>query len=340
MTAAASTAGDVAHAAAGTPSAPADRPVGVGLVGLGAAGRQHAAALAESGCAELRAVCDTEPALRDRFVAGLDQAPSRVRTLDWETLMADPEVEAVALCTPPGSHLDLAVEALAAGKAVLLEKPPLMSEADLDRVLDAAERAARPVGVMLQHRFRLPDPVIDGSWSRNALAVVEVVRHRPDRHYLQRPWRLDPAVAGGGLFAHLAVHYCDLACQLLGEPATVEGIVDCDRAAGVDSRLALSVRFAGGARLTVAGTTGVDARGERLAVYDDGRFFALHDGAAEFRDQTGTAQWAAAPTPVLRGAVYAEFCGAVRAGTPLRRTALARSRGVVRMLERVRSLAS
>ncbi len=312
-------------------------PVRVALVGLGAAGRQHAAAINSTTTAALCAVCDAEPGVAAGFAATLTGDAPHV--LDWPRVLADPDIEVIALCTPPAGHPRLAADALAAGKAVLLEKPPVLSEAELDATLAAATRAGRPVSVMLQHRFRLPEPVLATPWSGDAVGVLEVVRHRPPQHYEKQAWRLNPDASGGGLFAHLAVHYGDLACQLLGNPEAVAGTVECQLADGIDTRLALEVRFASGARLALAGTTAVDARGERLAVYDHGRYFALQDGAAQTRTRGEAHSWPAVPTPQLRAAVYAELCAAVRDGIEPARTALSRSRGVVRLIESVRRLA-
>jgi predicted dehydrogenase len=309
-------------------------PVGVALVGLGSAGRQHRAALAGTAAGALAAVYDADAELADRFAA--DDVPVH---RSYAEVLADPAVEAVALCTPPGTHATLAREALAAGRAVLLEKPPVLSEAELDAVLADAEAAGRPVGVMLQHRFRLPDVALAAGWSGRTVAALEVIRYRPDAHYAAAGWRLDPALAGGGLFAHLAVHYTDLACQLLGEPLAVTGAVDCPLAPGIDGRLALTLTFASGARLGLTGTTAADARSERLVLYDGDRTLRITDGEVSghlpgLPESTPPAAGAA-----LRTAVYTDFCAAVRSGTPPARCALAASRGVVRTLSRIRDLA-
>jgi predicted dehydrogenase len=192
---------------------------------------------------------------------------------------------------------------------------------------------------MLQHRFRLPDAALAAPWSARAVGVVEVVRYRPAAHYARESWRLDREAAGGGLFAHLGVHYADLACQLLGEPVEVTGLVDCDLAPGVDTRLALAVRFASGATATVIGTTAVGARSERMAVYDDGCSVTVHDGEVRYGGDTVAGE-GTVPTPALRTAVYDEFCRAATGGPAPDRTALHRSRGVIRLLERVGRLAA
>jgi predicted dehydrogenase len=322
----------------GLPDSGLDRgggPVGVAIVGLGSAGRQHRAALASATAGVLATVYDADPELAERFAA----EAGTPREKSFEDVLTHPAVEAVALCTPPGTHRDLAIQALAAGKAVLLEKPPLLTEPDLDEVLAASRSAGRPAAVMLQHRFRLPAEALATAWSRDALAVLEVIRYRPAAHYAAAGWRLEPGLAGGGLFAHLAVHYTDLVCQLLGEPVEVTGTVDCALAPGIDSRLALAIGFAAGARLSLAGTTSADARSERLVVYDGDRVLRIQDGVV-----TGNLPGMAAGTPApggteLRASVYTEFCAAVRSGAEPARCGLAGSRGVVRVLDRLRGMA-
>jgi predicted dehydrogenase len=311
------------------------RPVGVAIVGLGSAGRQHRAALAGTAAGCLERVHDADPGLAERFAAETGTPTGKT----FEDLLADPAVEAVALCTPPGTHRALALRALAAGKGILLEKPPVLGETELDEVLAAARSAGRPAAVMLQHRFRLPAAALATAWSGRALGALEVIRYRPAAHYTAAGWRLDPALAGGGLFAHLAVHYTDLACQLLGEPVAVGGAVDCALAPGIDSRLALTLEFAGGARLSLAGTTAADARSERLVIYDDDRVLRICDGVVTGNLPGMPATVPAASGADLRAAVYAEFCAAVRSGAEPARCGLAASRGVVRTLDRLRGMA-
>lgn len=309
--------------------------LGVAVVGTGSAGRQHVQALRDVGGAHLAAVCDVDPLRAARLAADAEVA---ART--WEEVLDDPAVGIVALCTPPGAHLGLARAAIDAGKAVLLEKPPVLDEADLDVLLEASHRAGRPVAVMLQHRFRLTDDVLDVAWPDGGLGVLEVVRYRPAAHYEREAWRNRPEVAGGGFFAHLGVHYADLLCQIFGPPREVTGNVRCAVVPGVDTSFELLVAFEHGHTATIAGTASVDARGERLAVYGDKRRLTVVDGRLTYQagDETRTVE--ARPTIALRSDVYEEFCAALRSGTVPPRSQLARSRGVVRLLENVRRLSA
>lgn len=302
--------------------------LGVGIVGHGSAGRQHLAALRDVSGARAVAVLEDDPAAG---TGGLPRADS------WPALLADPDVGLVALCVPPGGRARLAIEALEAGKAVLLEKPPTTSAEEHAAVLAAARSAGRPVGVMLQHRLRLPEPALATDWTGpEVTAVLEVSRYRAPEHYLRAGWRSDPAASFGGIAAHLGVHYLDLACQLLGTPAAVDLAPVRRRAPGIDSRVAGTVSFEGGATLSFAVTAESPARTERLHLLGPGGALLVADGRVTTTgaDGVGTT-WPAAPTPALRSEVYREMVHAVATGLPPRRCHLQGALGVTDILARV-----
>ncbi|MFE2284666.1 Gfo/Idh/MocA family protein [Streptomyces sp. NPDC059443] len=301
--------------------------LGVGIVGYGVAGRQHAAAL--EGLTEASAVAVLE---QD---ASLDTG-AIPRAGSWAELLDDPRVGLVALCVPPGGRARLAVEALEAGKAVLLEKPPAVSGAEIDQLAAAAARAGKPVGVMLQHRLRLPDAALAADWTDPAVtAVLEVSRFRPPAHYRRAGWRSDPASAFGGIAAHLGVHYLDLACQLLGRPETVQLAPTRELAPGIDARVTGVIQFHGGATLAFTVTAESATRTERLQVLGPDRSLTVVDGLVNTRIGDTEETWPTVPTAELRGAVYREMAEAVATGRPPRRCHLDGARGVTEILASV-----
>ncbi len=113
------------------------RPVPIAVVGAGYWGPRiirNALALRD---VQLRWVCDCDLA-RGFSVLG-DQSPVRV-TPDLDDVLDDPAVEAVAIATPPGTHAELALRCLEAGRHVLVEKPLADSLEAGQRMVDAAER--------------------------------------------------------------------------------------------------------------------------------------------------------------------------------------------------------
>ena len=122
-------------------------PLSFGLIGAGWIGSFHAETLASRlPNTRLVAVADPVPAAAERFPA------QRVYTDPME-LIADPDVEAVAICSPATSHADLVVAAAQAGRHVFCEKPMALTLADADRAIDAARTAGVALQVGFNRRF-------------------------------------------------------------------------------------------------------------------------------------------------------------------------------------------
>ncbi len=106
----------------------------VAVVGLGYWGPNLARNFDD--LADLTWLCDSSEEVRDRFAGRYPQA--RV-TGDLDELLADPELDAVVIATPVPTHYPLAKRALAAGKHVLVEKPPAMRAEEMDELVELAD---------------------------------------------------------------------------------------------------------------------------------------------------------------------------------------------------------
>jgi predicted dehydrogenase len=124
--------------------------VSVGVVGLGYWGPNLARNFASLPGAELRYVCDGDAEQLER-AAG--RFPGARTTSDFEELLADPELDAVAIATPVPTHAPLACRALAAGKHAFVEKPLAQSLADAEQVVATAAEHDRTlmVGHLLEY---------------------------------------------------------------------------------------------------------------------------------------------------------------------------------------------
>ena len=109
--------------------------VKVGVAGLGYWGPNLARNFDD--LSELAWLCD---ASRERLAAFASRYPEAKITEDFEEMLADPSLEAVVIATPVPTHFDLARRALAAGKHVLVEKPPAMLAAEMDELTALAEK--------------------------------------------------------------------------------------------------------------------------------------------------------------------------------------------------------
>lgn len=257
-----------------------------------------------------------------------------------EHALSQVEFDAVAICTPPGSHACIALNALEHRKAVLIEKPITINEAELDDIVAAASKSGLPALGMLQHRARIPPAAQVTAWGEGSGASIEVIRSRQAAHYTSAAWRTDHQLAGGGFVAHLAVHYIDLACQLLGRVEHVEGIVDCRDFIGIDTRATLAVKFHSGATLAILASAHIERHDERLHLFDASRSLTIDNRRTIFESQHDRNELISPKALELRAEVYRELqsslCGAVSRGKFDIRTA----DGVTTILSAVRLMAT
>ena len=120
-------------------------------VGLGYWGPNLARNLDELESAELSWICDRDEARLARYGA---RFPDARKTTSYEEMIADPELDAVAIATPVVTHFELAREALLAGKHVFVEKPLALSSALGEQLVALAEERAlvlMPGHLLLYH---------------------------------------------------------------------------------------------------------------------------------------------------------------------------------------------
>jgi predicted dehydrogenase len=124
--------------------------VAVGVIGLGYWGPNLARNFDLLPGAELRWVCDASDVARERAAA---RFPNTRTSADLEELLADDELDAVAVATPVPFHAELAERVLAAGKHCFVEKPLAQSVEDAERVVEAARDSGRVlmVGHLLEY---------------------------------------------------------------------------------------------------------------------------------------------------------------------------------------------
>jgi predicted dehydrogenase len=144
-----------------------------------------------------------------------------------EALVADPEIDAVYVATPPGTHEPLAILAAAAGKPCLVEKPMARSHAECVRMVEAFRAAGVPLWVAYYRRalprfLRVRALLSEGAIGRLTSVHVQVTDTLATGADAAN-WRFDPAHAGAGLFLDLASHCLDLLDFLVGPITAAHG---------------------------------------------------------------------------------------------------------------------
>ncbi len=214
------------------------------IIGAGWIAEEHAAILRRLDGVELIAVCDVDLE-RARNLAG-DAAVYA----DWRELLDRESPDCVFVCTPPKVHRDPAIETLARGIHVYLEKPIARGLDDARAIVDAAEAGAAVCAVGYQWRaVEVLDDLraaIDGQ----ALGLLIGIGTGPTR---SRPWFLN-RVEGGGNLLERASHGIDLERAVAGEVVEVQaiaGAIPLAQSAGdtgdIEDAAAIVLRFANGA---------------------------------------------------------------------------------------------
>jgi len=216
----------------------------VAVLGLGFMGATHLKALKSLPDVTVVAVCsdDPRPLSGDlSFIQGNIGGPgerfdfSNVKThRDVEPIIADPEIEAVDICLPSHMHAAVAVEAMRAGKHVLVEKPMALDGPSADRMVEEAERAGKVLMAAHVLRFMPPYVGLRGVMAGGALGLVRsaIFRRRCSAPFWST-WLGDPGKSGGGVF-DLLIHDIDMAIHLFGLPDSVEASGYENLAKGID----------------------------------------------------------------------------------------------------------
>jgi predicted dehydrogenase len=179
------------------------KPIRYGVVGAGVIATYMARAFTEGRDSIATALADTNPDAARKLAPAL--GVTRIVS-DYRELLADPDIDAVYLATPPFLHKPMAIEALHAGNHVCCEKPFMLTQAEVRDVLAAqrtkphlkincASSRYLSAGIALKAR----DMIAAGELGRLYRVSYEQINGAPKPGMTLPPWRDDPAKNGGGI---------------------------------------------------------------------------------------------------------------------------------------------
>lgn len=225
--------------------------VRIGIVGAGIMGRFYVDTLGDHPQAAIVGIASRRPENAATLAA---QVPGCRGYDDWQSLVADDQIDAVIVATPDHLHTDIAVAVAEAGKDLLIEKPLATSFADAQRVVDAVEKAGVVAMTLFNHRWvpayaATHERIQSGELGKPMMAYA----HKNDRIFVPTQmidWAADTTCAW-----FLSSHDIDLVTWLLGDTPTevvataVRGKLD---GMGINTPDAIQaqVRYAGGAVAT------------------------------------------------------------------------------------------
>jgi predicted dehydrogenase len=285
----------------------------VALVGAGVIGALHGKVVTDlADRLDLVAVADADLGRAERLAAEHGGRPFASLT----AALAAAEVDIVVVCTPTGQHGEATIEALEAGKHVIVEKPAEITVARTDEIIEAQRKAGTLVTVVSQHRFDAATEVTLAAIARGELGrltsgIASIDWWRSQAYYYSGNWRGTWELDGGGALMNQGVHTVDLLIAALGRPVEVfayTGTLAHERIEVEDVAVGV-VRFESGAlgvlHATTAACPGLSARlqvhGDRgSAVIDNDRLVYFHTveaGAVPPKPVAETAPPAAGSNP-------------------------------------------
>jgi len=245
--------------------------IGYAVVGCGVIAPWHAGPLKEHVTgAHLVACCDEVPERAQAFAEKF--GIPKVYT-NYAELLADPEVEAVSICTPSGLHGDMVIHASHAGKHAMTEKPMDITLAKIDEMIAVTRRNGTRLGVIFQRRtsplwLAVREAVQSGKLGKMVLADAYLKYYRSQEYYDSGAWRGTWALDGGGALMNQGVHLVDQLQWVMGGIDTLFSFADhLARNIEVEDTTVSALRFKNGAFGTLEGTTSVvgGAETERTA---------------------------------------------------------------------------
>jgi predicted dehydrogenase len=210
----------------------------IAIAGAGVAGRLHAAAAADASGISIRQIVS-------RTAAGAAQLGGEVGTDHGTLAELSRRSDVVVVATPPESHLELALRALQAGQAVLIEKPLCATLEESDRLIATVDETGAVAGYAENLLFA---PAIDVALShRKGLGQLRHLSVRTEQPPPEWGHFLEPLQAGGVLF-DLGPHAIALLLALASpaEPVGVTAALSSERTDRADDHAVVSLRFSDG----------------------------------------------------------------------------------------------
>ena len=157
---------------------------------------------------------------------------------DYASAIDDPSVDAVVVAVPPRWHLELTLQALAAGKHVLVEKPAFPSPGDYATVAAARDRAGRVVLVGENDHYKPLAVYLRRELARGAIGDLVFGSFTTIAHRLKSAddWRNDETMAGGDAFFEEGIHWLHLAGSLGPAITHIRGFRPAPGGGGPDRR--------------------------------------------------------------------------------------------------------
>jgi predicted dehydrogenase len=197
-----------------------------GIIGGGVIGEFHAKAINDIPNADLAYIYGRDFEKTGRLAEKYECKACE----DHRQMLEDSSVDIVTIATPSGLHYQPVLDAAAAGKHVICEKPLEINLERIDEMIAAHAKAGTYLGCIFQNRFTeamapLKKAIRDGRFGTITFAGVFVPWWRKEEYY-QDSWHGTWEIDGGGALMNQSIHMIDMLCDLLGPVESVQAYCD------------------------------------------------------------------------------------------------------------------
>jgi predicted dehydrogenase len=198
--------------------------VRIGIIGVGWPGQRHIEGYQKHPDARIVAISDVNAEAAEQVRTQYNVDNARIYG-DYQDLLADDGVDAVSICTPNFLHAPMAIDALDAGKHVLLEKPLAHTLADGERLAaKVVEHPDQAFMIAFNNRYRPDSIVLKQQIEAGELGHIYYAKTgwlRGAAEFFLRGWFTQRDRSGGGPLIDLGVHMLDLSLWFMGSPRPV-----------------------------------------------------------------------------------------------------------------------
>ncbi|MDX1357489.1 MAG: Gfo/Idh/MocA family oxidoreductase, partial [Clostridia bacterium] len=187
------------------------KTLGIGIIGLGVISDIHIEALRHIDNAEITAVCTRN---MEKAMATAEELNCKSYA-DYRELADDPSVDAVILCTPSGSRLEMVEYIASRKKHIISEKPLEVTPERIDAMLKACSDNVVFIASIFHKRYHpvykyIKNLIDTGRLGQIITTDVLMKWYRPPEYYSNSKWRGTMALDGGGALMNQCVHFIDM----------------------------------------------------------------------------------------------------------------------------------
>jgi predicted dehydrogenase len=232
----------------------------IGLFGCGRIATRHVKAVLGSGAAEIVALADPAAGARAELKAAFPAIAGAAEFDDHPALLAAGVIDAALIFSPHHLHHPQAIDCLAAGVHVMVEKPLALNSAQAREIIGARDHSGKVVLLAYQRRYLSGYRWVAEAIAGGAIGDLQFVSARQTEawhDFTRDTWRWQPEISGGGHLFDSGSHLIDFVLHAANDPLVAVSGTYSNLDLPVEILAAATLEFAGGAigNLSFVGNT-------------------------------------------------------------------------------------